>query len=545
MKKGLFVLSGLLGIFMFSSCSKDYLDTMPTTEVGTGTVTSTTSNAIAGLNGIAKAMTTQHAGVGYGSSGEGRIMRLYENYPSENFYFNAYASGWTDLHNMKLFSNALSGYNWYAWYYYYQLITNANTIILGSDNIDGTEQEKNYVKAAALTFRAYSYEKLLRYYAPRWLDSNNGAERGLPLRLDDSLGDLAPSSVAEVYSQIYKDLDEAIALYANAIDRPSGQVWLPNVNVAHAVYARAALNRLDYAKAQSEAKMAEDGYPLMSNQEYRAGFYEPTSEWIFGSYGDSSEQLWYWSYGTQFSCNGNMATNAQTGSGEASIELIDRVPKTDIRHDLFITRDILPDADWSGGKESVIDDSKCKMKLEDRFEPELEAVREWIDNHSPAIASSLPAYANYDFLLGGQLKFWVKDLPGVGGLPFIRSSEMVLVEAESAFKQGDEAGAIAALVRLNKDSGRNPDYSCNLSGDALWEEIVLYRNVELWGEGHSWSDYKRWNRPIVRHSLKDGGNAHPAIAVTIKPSDANNWTYVYPQREIDYNKLVDDTKPTM
>lgn len=545
MKKGLFVLSGLLGIFMFSSCSKDYLNTMPTTEVGTGTVTSTTSNAIAGLNGIAKAMTTQHAGVGFGSSGEGRIMRLYENYPSENFYFNAYASGWADLHNMKLFSNALTGYNWYAWYYYYQLITNANTIILGSDNIEGTEQEKNYVKAAALTFRAYSYEKLLRYYAPRWLDSNNGAERGLPLRLDDSLGDLAPSSVAEVYAQIYKDLDEAIALYANAIDRPSGQVWLPNVNVAHAVYARAALNRLDYAKAQSEAKMAEDGYPLMSNQEYRAGFYEPTSEWIFGSYGDASEQLWFWSYGTQFSCNGNMATKGETGSGEASIELIDRVPKTDIRHDLFITRDILPDADWSGGEESVIDNTFCKMKLEDRFEPELKAVREWIDNHSPAIASSLPAYAKYDFLLGGQLKFWVKDLPGVGGLPFIRSSEMVLVEAESAFKQGDEAGAIAALVRLNKDSGRNPDYSCNLSGDALWEEIVLYRNVELWGEGHSWSDYKRWNRPIVRHSLKDGGNAHPAIAVTIKPSDANNWTYVYPQREIDYNKLADDTKPTM
>lgn len=545
MKKGLFVLSGLLSIFLFSSCSKDYLNTMPTTEVGTGTVTSTTSNAIAGLNGIAKAMTTQHAGVGYGSSGEGRMMRLYENYPSENFYFNKYAAGWADLHNMKLFSNALTGYNWYAWYYYYQLITNANTIISGSDNIEGTEQEKNYVKAAALTFRAYSYEKLLRYYAPRWLDSNNGAERGLPLRLDDSLGDLAPSSVAEVYAQIYKDLDEAIALYANAIDRPSGQVWLPNVNVAHAVYARAALNRLDYAKAQSEAKMAEDGYPLMSNQEYRAGFYEPTSEWIFGSYGDASEQLWYWSYGTQFSCNGNMATNAETGSGEASIELIDRVPKTDIRHDLFITRDILPDADWSGGEKSVIDNTFCKMKLEDKFEPELEAVREWIDNHSPAIASSLPAYAKYDFLLGGQLKFWVKDLPGVGGLPFIRSSEMVLVEAESAFKQGDEAGAIAALVRLNKDSGRNPDYSCTLSGDALWEEIVLYRNVELWGEGHSWSDYKRWNRPIVRHSLKDGGNAHPAIAVTIKPSDANNWTYVYPQREIDYNKLADDTKPTM
>ena len=39
-----------------------------------------------------------------------------------------------------------------------------------------------------------------------------------------------------------------------------------------------------------QAKLAKQGYPLMSNADYKAGFCEPTSEWIMGSYGDASEK---------------------------------------------------------------------------------------------------------------------------------------------------------------------------------------------------------------------------------------------------------------
>jgi hypothetical protein len=52
------------------------------------------------------------------------------------------------------------------------------------------------------------------------------------------------------------------------MDRDAAQVWMPNVNVAHAVYARAAITKQDYTKALSEAKLARQNYPLMSNAEY-------------------------------------------------------------------------------------------------------------------------------------------------------------------------------------------------------------------------------------------------------------------------------------
>ena len=40
----------------------------------------------------------------------------------------------------------------------------------------------------------------------------------------------------------------------------------------------------------------------------QAGFYKPTKEWIFGSYGGDTEQLWYWAFGASDACNGNNAT---------------------------------------------------------------------------------------------------------------------------------------------------------------------------------------------------------------------------------------------
>ena len=74
------------------------------------------------------------------------------------------------------------------------------------DNAEGTESEKQFIKASALTFRAYAFEKLVHYYCWRWQDSNNGASQGLILRLDESTNGMPYSTLAETYTQIYKDL---------------------------------------------------------------------------------------------------------------------------------------------------------------------------------------------------------------------------------------------------------------------------------------------------------------------------------------------------
>ena len=74
----------------------------------------------------------------------------------------------------------------------------------------------------------------------------------------------------------------------------------------------------------------------------------------------------------------------------------------------------------------------------------------------------------------------------------------------------------------------------------LFDEIVNYRRLELWGEGFGFSDYKRWNKAISRKGLTKGGSAAAAIAVTITTDDPN-WVWVIPQWETDYNDAFKDT----
>lgn len=346
----LFTGSLLACMVLVSSCAGDYLDTAPTDSTGASDAVGTTANAMKALNGIAKIMTTQQYYFGQGFAGENNIMAHYENYPSENYLYNMYASGWSPIHNQEFHTRTNSIYDAYAWYYYYTIIGNANTILANIDNAEGLQTEKDFVKASALTFRAYAFEKLVHYYCWRWQDSNNGASQGLVLRIDESTGGQGYATLAETYVQIYKDLDEAIALYnQSGMDRDAAQVWMPNVNVAHAVYARAAITKQDYTKALSEAKLARQNYPLMSNAEYQSGFCNPTSEWIFGCFGGSQENNWYWSYGTQFACNGYYASANNTGAGAIGRELINRIPDNDARKALFLTEDKFPGYDFNDG----------------------------------------------------------------------------------------------------------------------------------------------------------------------------------------------------
>ena len=533
----LFAGSLLAGMMLVSSCAGDYLDTAPTDSTGATDAVGTTANAMKALNGIAKIMTTQHSYFGGGFAGENNIMIQYESYPSENYNYNYYASGWSPIFNQEFHTRTNSIYDAYAWYYYYTIAGNANTILANIDNAEGTEAERNFVKASALTFRAYAFEKLIHYYCWRWQDSNNGASQGIVLRLDESTDGQGYATLAETYTQIYKDLDEAIMLFEQSgMDRNASQVWMPNINVAHAIYARAALTKQDYTKALTEAKLARQNYPLMSNAEYHAGFCNPTSEWIFGSFGSAQENNWYWSYGTQYACNGYYANAAGAANGAGSIgrELINRIPNDDARKALFLTEDKFPGYNFNDG--SAMDLGYGILGMGDDAK-KADALWEEAAAYCQKMAVSgleAPYQAGYMYL-GGQLKFYVFDTPGVSYLPFIRSSEMVLVEAEANYFLNDETAARAALVELNATSGRNPEYTCDKSGEALWNEIMDYRELELWGEGFAWSDYKRWNRDIVRHSFAEGGNAHISVAKTIPASGVNKWTWDVPLNETDYN----------
>ena len=115
---------------------------------------------------------------------------------------------------------------------------------------------------------------------------------------------------------------------------------------------------------------------------------------------------------------------------------------------------------------------------------------------------------------------------------------MVLIEAEANYFLNKPVDAQAALVKLNNTSGRDAAYVCLKTGDALFNEIVLYRELELWGEGFNWHDYKRWKKDIVRKGFAEGGNVHAATALTIKATDSN-WTWSIPETETQYNSEIE------
>ncbi len=488
----------------WTSCSEDYLDTVPTSDTSPSTIFETTDNAALAINGLCVLMTRQYLS-SQGFNGEGTIKMYYGNYTGNHFSVNL--SGWANIINSNRHSDISSKYLYYPWYYYYMIIGNANSVIAYIDDAEGTDADKQFIKAQALTFRAYAFFMLSQLYCERWMDSEDGASDGLVLRIDLSTGDQALSTLAEAYEQVYTDLDDAISLYEESGNTRSGN-YEPDINVAYAIYARAAITRQDYATAATMAENARDGYALMGTASYKAGFYTPTSEWIWSSYGAEDETLYYYSYFAYIAYNGN-ASAVRNYPKCISKELYEQIPETDIRRDLFLdpTGYSYSSTTGKGGSDLLA----------------------YANELYPDMYSTSKAYAYMQF------KIKAEALPGVGNLNHFRSSEMYLIEAEAKYFLDAESEAQQLLEQLTKDSNRDPSYTCTKTGSELLEEIKTYRAIELWGEGFDWFDLKRWGDSIERTSFADGGNFISTLAVTYGPEDKNNWTWMIPEKETDYN----------
>lgn len=254
----------------------------------------------------------------------------------------------------------------------------------------------------------------------------------------------------------------------------------------------------------------------MSNTELMSnGFCTHNSEWIWGGYSASDQTLYYYSYHAYIAYNSN-AGNVRNYPKCISRELFNQIPETDIRRQWWLDPTGYTYTTSTGeaaNSTQLAKDTRAKY---------------------PDLLSNAKVFAYMQF------KVRCNDTPGVGELNNFRSSEMLLIEAEAEYMMGNAGAAQAALVALNKTSGRDPEYACNKTGDDLLNEIKLYRRIELWGEGFDWFDMKRWKDTLVRHNYAEGGNFLATLAVTIKPEEKNEWRFMIPTRETDYNKAVRD-----
>lgn len=529
MKKSLIYITALGFLGATSACSDDYLDTKPQSTVDQTVIFASTENAAMAINGICLAMVQQYGTSSLTSSsgtqgmnGEGTLKTWYNEYTGVD-YQKSNLTGWQNTCNNNNNANNENTYTRYPWHYCYKQISNANNILDQIDGVNGIEADKQFIKAQALTFRAYFYSTLAKYYCRRWSD-RQGESRGLVLRLTANRDEMPASTLKEVYVQVYKDLDEAIALYkSSGKNRPAGDYWSPNEDVAHAVYSRAALNREDWATAYEQSQLARQNYPLMTASDYKSGFNAPNSEWIWEAYNDAGQTVHHYGF---FSYNGS---NTDTSAGYKYIptiskELVEKIPAEDARLWCYL---VPLESEAGSYKTTDSGSAVSKGALQKRAQKD----------YADVLYKSATIYAYMSF------KFRAVSGHSDGCINLFRSAEMIYNQAEAAYHMGGKEAEVRALL-AEAVAPYQQNYTCDKSGEALLEEVRTYRRFDLWGEGFSWYDQKRWGNDHIRKSWDDGGNFHPNFCGTgstggcYGPQDKNNWTWVYPDVETKYNSLV-------
>lgn len=487
--KSKLIIAAIFSITIMGGCKKTFLDTYSTTAVAASDALASTKNAWAALNGIHRIMYTQYDAQPQG--GYGAIMVIRDLMGEDAIYTRTGGRQdfvghirWQDHRNVN------SGNSRFIYRMYYRLISNANVLINGIDGAEGPQIDKNYIKGQALVYRAWAHFELVQYYGERFIAGAANSGLGVPLLTTNTTDGQPRATVAEVYTQVNKDLDEAILLLEGYTRTGSAAKSNFSKSIAQGIKARVALTQQNWDLAASLAATARTGFALMTNTEYRAGFNNTAiTEWMWGSDQIADHNTFFWSFFANMGCNFN-GTNTRTQPKVINSAIYNQLPLTDVRR-----------AMWS---------------------------------QTGAGAIIPPGGVTVPFMSQKFLAF--DNATSIGDVPYMRAAEMYLIEAEARARQGGrEADARTALFTLVKN--RNPNYVLSTnSGQALIDEIMLHRRIELWGEGFRWLDLKRLNVPLDRTAAPNT-NATISLTLTV-PANDKLWQWLFPQDEVNANPAL-------
>ena len=480
----------VVALLMNFSCADDYLDTIPTDAVSASSVFTSTQNAMTALNGIHRMLLLRFDSQGQAAEGAVMIMR---DVMSEDLVMTTQGNGWYvsfsrwQNHNLET-----SGDSRFVWRYYYRVIGNANMILAGIDAAEGPQEEKDEITGQALAYRAWAHFNLVQLYGERYDAAGGNTQLGVPIVLEPITEGGARNTVEEVYAQINADLDAAIGL----LDESRNAKSHLNINVAKGIKARVAATQANYSLAATLANEAREGYSLMSQDALYDGFNNvDNEEWIWGSHQVDDQQTYFASYFAYMSLNFS-STNIRNNPKAISSKLYDMISDTDARKGLW-------------------DPNASDPDLRDPYIDEM----------------TLSSFAKIDYM---NRKFIAQgNASSVGDVPYMRTAEMILLEAESLARSGNDAAAADVLFELA--SARDDAYTKTTNtGAALIEEIMVQRRIELWGEGFRFYDLKRLNLPLDRT-----GSNHVESVINGKftePAGTNNWQWQIPIDELNANE---------
>lgn len=432
-KKNLNILliGGLVTLLSTVSCTKDFLDQKPYTSVAREDALKTAADIKTALNGT-------YANLRNGEL-RGAAVPLLGDLLGDNIYLSTVNIGLFNGENS--YSITTDGaYSNRVWFFAYASILQANNIIDAPLNQGADVMQ---YKGEAYAIRALLYFDLVRLFGKTFTTDPNSL--GVPIDLHYDPAALPKrNTVAEVYTQVMSDLDQAISLMSQY--NGSGRF---SKYAAIALKAKVSLYKGDYQNAYDLAK------DVLNN----SGFTPVNRTAVAG----------YWSAATP---------HDQGNKVETLFELVS-------------------DAFNHNGP----DELSMHYVQADNSEGEMLTTKSLYDTYNAAdVRKKLILIGERNRVGGENPAYIVNKYPVLVGdfneKKVIRLAEVQLIAAEAAYRTNKEGEALTLLNALVSQRDLSLTYAS--SGTTLLADIVKERRKELAFEGDRFFDLNRLNQDIMR-----------------------------------------------
>jgi hypothetical protein len=466
-----------------SSCKKEFLVEAPELELPQEEAYTTPQR-------VDKVITGLYSSAKSGSLFGGRY-HIYNDIRAEEYILRD-PNNVTGADVYQATNDATNSYISSFWSVGYSTINRANLAIDGLTlNVAGLAPTViDPALGEAKFIRALVYFQLVQIFAKPYV-LNAGASRGLPLRLlpETSLANnaLASSTVAEVYAQIIKDLDEAEAQLPATYTTALAKTTRAHKNTAIALKTRV------YLAMANHAKVIEEGNKIVPQA---APF----------------------------------STTAGAGHALASNVAALYVPPYTVSESIFSFPMAATNAPGTQNQLAYYYNSFSGANLIyplNKNAPGIYADPLWPATDARKVAFTA-LFTGSGLTAQPVLKKYNTPSPWTDFVPMIRYAEVLLNVAEAeAAPGGNAVRARALLDAVRKRSDATYDFG-TLAGAALTETILKERRIELLGEGQRYNDLARLNRALP---------AIGAAGQTIAVSDPR-YTFPIPVNERNTNPLV-------
>lgn len=374
----------------------------------------------------------------------------------------------------------------YCWNQYYSFLGPINLVIDGIRTAEGDNEDlRHYVLGEALTWRAYSYFKLLQYFSPY---KNN--QYGIPVYLKptDDIGNTMPkrNTQQEVFTQLLTDCNEALNLLKKTPSNEWNCAWREDfLNAMMAsIYTWKAMSGAaetsDWTNAEKCATIAIKGRTLTNSPNILRQMFDSRN--VSSSNSMQSDEFYFRIIDGNNGQVFNYVTAYYQGSlvdGSVNAQYYLAFRDNDIRKNIYFTSD---------GTQS------------DKY-------------------NLLGLGGSFSSSRGGCL------------LPF-RLAEMYLIKAEALARQG-KTGEAKQILETFKQARYTSDIELPNDSERILQEILNERVREFYMENdYRWLDMKRLGIRVERTINGE--------KVTLEPDDFR-YSFPIPAKEIQLNKNMQQT----